>query len=108
MAFYKKFDAVWSQLSLIHIPYEETRSVYTKIHRALKDGGIFFASYKYGDKSMLTSDRNFYNMDEKIILPYMRDLFDLLEVWKVEDARSKISPSKDASLLNFVAKKIIG
>lgn len=41
MRFDSIFDGVWAQLSLIHVPYEETRSVYEKIHRALKENGIF-------------------------------------------------------------------
>src|SRR5205814_1660559 len=28
------FDGIWAQASLLHIPYDETKSIYEKIHRA--------------------------------------------------------------------------
>jgi hypothetical protein len=35
------FDGVWAQASLLHIPYEITREIYEKIHRALTPMGSF-------------------------------------------------------------------
>lgn len=42
------FDAVWANASLLHVPRAALRDVLAKIHRALKPGGIHFASYKGG------------------------------------------------------------
>ena len=82
MNFENEFDGVWASLSLIHVPYTETTEVYRKIHRALKPGGIFYASYKYGKDYMPTSGRDFWNMDEVKVLPYLDDLFDIVDICK--------------------------
>lgn len=51
--FKNTFDAVWAQASLLHISYHMTREVYQKIHSSLKENGIFYTSYKYGDSHIL-------------------------------------------------------
>ncbi len=100
------FDGIWAQASLLHVPYEETRNVYRKIHKALRPGGIFFASYKYGSSSMPTVDRDFWNMTEITIKPFLTVFFEICEIWIEEDTRSKVAPSKDQKWLNFLARKI--
>lgn len=42
------FDAVWSQAALLHVPENELPAVLARIHRALKPGGLHWASYKDG------------------------------------------------------------
>lgn len=103
--FQEQFNGVWAQASLLHVPYEETRNVYEKIYHALKPGGVFYASYKYGNAYMPTVDRDFYNMTESTILPYFTGLFDLIEIWKMADTRSKVAMSPDKAWLNFIVRK---
>jgi len=43
------FDAAWCQASLLHLAEAELPGVLTRIHRALKPGGLHWASYKGGD-----------------------------------------------------------
>ncbi len=94
LVFQNEFDGVWANASLLHVPYQETAVVYQKIHQSLKPQGIFYASYKYGDAHMPTSGRDFWNMNESKVLPYFEGLFDVIEMWKEHDTRSKISPAK--------------
>jgi len=105
MNFNQEFEGVWAQASLIHIPYEETSLVYQKIHQALKNQGIFYGSYKYGKDHMPTLERDFWNMGEETIKPYLEERFEILEIWQEKDTRSKVAPSPDAKWLNFIAKK---
>ena len=105
MNFTQEFDGVWASLSLIHVSYAETQDVYKKIHRALKPGGIFYASYKYGSTHMYSAERDFWNMDEIKLLPYLDGLFEIVDLWKVKDTRSKVSPSPNQMILHFIAKK---
>ena len=107
MDFGNEFDGVWASLSLIHVPYTETKDVYKKIHQALKPGGFFYASYKYGKDYMPTAEREFWNMDESKISPYLEGMFEVVDIWKEKDTRSKISPSPDQMLLYFVVRKKI-
>ena len=43
------FDGVWANACLLHVPMPALSNVLTRVHRALKPGGIFFASYKAGE-----------------------------------------------------------
>lgn len=105
MNFDEIFDGVWAQASLLHVPYQETSKVYESIYRALKPCGIFYASYKYGQDHMPTLERDFWNMNEENVKPYLEGIFDIVEIWKEKDIRSKVSPSKDSMWLNFIVKK---
>lgn len=43
------YDAVWANACLLHVPKEALPDVLGRIWRALKRGGLFFASYKVGE-----------------------------------------------------------
>ena len=103
--FEKKFDGVWANASLLHVPYQETRDICTRIYNALKPWGIFYASYKYGDGHMSVEGREFYNMTEVTILPYLKDLFEIIKISQTADTRSQVVPSPNKSWLNFIVRK---
>ena len=42
------FDAVWCQASLLHLAEDALSGVLSRIHRALRPGGLHWASYKDG------------------------------------------------------------
>jgi SAM-dependent methyltransferase len=106
MDYDQEFDAVWANASLLHVPYDETPAIYSKIHAALKPKGIFCGCYKYGDGHMPTPERQFYNMNETNILPYFAGLFEVIKVWKsADDGRSSVAPSPDKAWLNFIVRK---
>ena len=42
------YDAVWAQASLLHVPRAGLGNVLRLIHRALRPGGLHFASFKEG------------------------------------------------------------
>ncbi len=104
MNFIQEFDAVWSQASLIHVPYNETRNIYRKIHQSLKPRGIFYSSYKYGNNLVSTAERDFWNMDEKKILPYINGIFDILRLYRY-DKISRTHSGKQNSWLICIARK---
>lgn len=43
-----RYDAIWASASLLHVPRSDLPDVIARIHRALKPGGLHFASYKGG------------------------------------------------------------
>ncbi|HEX4196490.1 MAG TPA: class I SAM-dependent methyltransferase [Caulobacteraceae bacterium] len=45
----ERYDAVWANASLLHVPEEGLADVLARVCRALKRGGLFFASFKGGD-----------------------------------------------------------
>lgn len=42
------FDGVWANASLLHVPRAALGGVLARIFRALRPGGVFYASYKAG------------------------------------------------------------
>jgi SAM-dependent methyltransferase len=42
------YDAVWASAALLHVPDERLAQVLERIRRALKPGGLFYASFKAG------------------------------------------------------------
>ncbi|HWA30592.1 MAG TPA: methyltransferase domain-containing protein [Rhizomicrobium sp.] len=43
------FDGVWANACLLHVPMSALPDVLARVHRALRPGGVFYASYKAGD-----------------------------------------------------------
>ncbi len=97
---HETFDGIWANASLLHVSYEETREVYKRLWQALKPGGILYASYQYGSTHRFHDNRNFYDMNETTIVPYLEDLFEIIELRKTPDARSM-----DRVWLNLVVRK---
>ena len=59
IGFIEKFDAVWACASLIHVARENMRATVSKIIQALKCGGIFYSSWKYGHGEQVRQGRYF-------------------------------------------------
>ena len=55
------FDGVWASACLLHVPRGEFAGILTRIHRALKTGGILYASFKSGDGDGRDSLGRYYN-----------------------------------------------
>lgn len=59
--FTEEFDGIWACASLLHVARTEIDEVLCKIHKALKTGGILYASFKYGNKESTSEDGRFFN-----------------------------------------------
>lgn len=59
------FDAVWANASLLHVPRPALPRVVANIHRALKTGGQFFASFKTGGGEGRDALGRYYNNPSK-------------------------------------------
>lgn len=59
------FDGIWANACLLHVPSAQLPNVLAKAHRALRVGGVLYASYKAG----LGSDRDrlgrYYNFPSR-------------------------------------------
>lgn len=43
-----RYDAIWAHATLLHCPRDELPDALARIHRALRPGGLHYASYKLG------------------------------------------------------------
>lgn len=55
------YNGIWANACLLHVPREELASVLSLIWRALKPGGVFFASYKEGEGGGRDALDRYYN-----------------------------------------------
>jgi SAM-dependent methyltransferase len=55
------YDGVWANACLLHVPRDQLAGVLARIHRALKPGGAFYASYKAGDGDGRDTLDRYYN-----------------------------------------------
>jgi SAM-dependent methyltransferase len=59
------YDAVWANACLLHVPEPRLGDVLAKIHKALRRGGRFYASFKKGDGGDRDSLGRYYNFPSR-------------------------------------------
>jgi SAM-dependent methyltransferase len=59
-----EFDGIWACASLLHVPAVELPDVLQRLCKALKAGGILYASFKYGSGEREHHGRRFTDVDE--------------------------------------------
>lgn len=62
------YDAVWASASLLHAPASELTDDLRRIHRALRDGGLFTASFKAGTGEGRDRFGRYYNYPDATTL----------------------------------------
>jgi SAM-dependent methyltransferase len=55
------YDGVWANACLLHVPRPELAHILKLIWRALRPGGIFYASFKAGDAEGRDTFNRYYN-----------------------------------------------
>lgn len=84
------YDGIWACASLLHVPYELLPKVIAKLVDSLVDGGVLYASFKYGEEEREAGGR------------YFTDLME--EGWKkvLEEAEEEIKGSRLETVECFV------
>ena len=65
IAWQKAFDGVWACSSLLHCTIEELPDILQKVSDSLKDNGVLYISFKYGDFAGWRNGRYFTNLTEE-------------------------------------------
>ena len=61
----KRYDGVWANACLLHAPAEALHDILGRIWRALKPGGLLFASFKAGDGPGRDALGRYYNFPSR-------------------------------------------
>jgi len=61
----EEFDGIWACASILHVPMSSLPKVLANISCALKKGGYFYASFKYGEYEGDRNGRYFTDMTEE-------------------------------------------
>lgn len=100
----EQYDGIWACSSILHLPLEELASVLNKMARALKDHGIIYTSFKYGDFSGERNGRYFTDMTETSFATLMAEItaLEIEEQWITSDVRPGRGEEK---WLNIILRK---
>lgn len=83
-----RFDGIWACASLLHVQKDKISDVLYRLKRALKEDGVLYASFKYGDGEVIRRGRYFCNYNERTLEKLIHDAgFEILELFVTEDVR---------------------
>lgn len=86
---YKKYDGIWACSSILHLSYVKLLEVIKKMVAALKENGIIYTSFKYGNFEGMRNGRYFTDMTEERFMELLQDIEGLVieETWVSYDVR---------------------
>jgi len=101
----EQFDAIWACASLLHIEKEKLAGAIKHLTGYLKEGGIFYMSYKYGDRDYEKDGRHFSCFKEEEFKELIAGLdeLEIVELYQTVDVR-KDRP--DEYWLNCLLKRV--
>ena len=86
-----RYDAVWANASLLHVPRPGLPAILARIRRALRPGGLHFASYKAGGREGRDRFGRYFNyLDEQELLTLYG-----AAGWKILDSGSRTGGGYD-------------
>lgn len=99
-----QYDGIWACSSILHLPKKELLPVIQKMCEALKDNGIIYISFKYGDFEGERNGRYFTDFTEKTFREVVEKIPELTieEHWITSDVRPGRGEEK---WLNLILRK---
>lgn len=101
----EKYDGIWACSSILHLPYAELVEVMKRMTVALKDIGIIYTSFKYGNFEGVRNGRYFIDMTEESLEKLLQDVggLEVEDMWVTSDVRPGRGEEKWLNL--FLRKK---
>lgn len=100
----EKYDGIWACSSILHVSKEELKIVLRKMFVALKNGGVIYTSFKYGDFEGERNGRYFSDFTEESFREYISACpeIQIIDTWITSDVRPGRGEEK---WLNLILKK---
>jgi len=98
-----QYDGIWCCASLLHVPAYELPAVMRKLADALKPGGVWYVSFKYGNGERVQGERRFTDLDEEGLQELLKAVpgMEIASLWATQDNR----PDRDETWLNGILRK---
>lgn len=99
-----KYDGIWACSSILHLSLDDLVDVFKRMSKALKDEGIIYTSFKYGDFSGERNGRYFTDITEDSFAKLIANVDNLKveEQWITADVRPQRGNEK---WLNLILRK---
>ena len=85
----EKYDGIWACASILHLAWADLVVVMRKMVRAVKDGGVIYTSFKYGQFTGERNGRFFTDLDEEGLARLLKEVggLEVKELWITGDVR---------------------
>ena len=85
----EKYDGIWACASILHLAWADLVVVMQKMVRAVKDGGVIYTSFKYGQFTGERNGRFFTDLDEGGLSRLLKEVggLEVKELWITGDVR---------------------
>lgn len=104
MDFQNVFDGIWACASLLHVTRSDIDFVLQNLKKALKDNGVLYLSFKYGNEERMAQERFFNDYNEKLLRDVLENNgFTVMDIFTTEDVRKSRSGEM---WVNAFAKKL--
>lgn len=100
------YDGVWASACLLHVPRDELGGILSRIHRALKPDGLFYASYKVGSSDGRDSLGRYYNYPSP---EWLEATYAASGKWQQIKSDTSVIQSFDdapATMLHMIVRKV--
>ena len=101
----EKFHGIWACASLLHIKREDLKTVLNNLYNNLDDNGVFYMSFKYGEKEYVDDKNRYFNCftDESIISFINENTkFNILDLYITED---KLGRENEVKWVNLICNR---
>ena len=101
-----KYDGIWACASILHVEKKNLNDIFKKMTRAIKDNGILYTSFKYGDFEGDRNGRFFTFLTEESFREIIKDIKELNieEEWVTTDVRPGRDEEKWLNLILRIKK----
>ena len=96
----ESYDAVWANASLLHVPFAELPQILARVNRALKVGGLHFASYKSGETEGRDKFGRYFNYPTR---DRLLEVYAISSAWEVIEAEEYIGGGYEGGTGPWVA-----
>jgi SAM-dependent methyltransferase len=105
---HQAYDGVWASACLLHVPRDELAGILARIHRALKNNGAFYASFKAGEGDGWDTLGRYYNYPSE---DWLKTIYEAAGDWRLltsETSEIKSFDETPATMLHLVVRKSEG
>jgi SAM-dependent methyltransferase len=102
---YDAYDGVWASACLLHVPRDQLAGILARIRRALKLGGIFYASFKLGAGDGRDSLGRYYNFPSPEWLEVTYAAAGPWDLLKSDTSEVRSFDETPATMLHLVVRK---
>jgi len=98
-----RYDGIWCCASLLHVPAQDLPQAMSSLAQALKPGGVWYVSFKYGDSEREKGGRHFSDLTEAGLNALVAQLAGIRvqSMWTTQDKR----PDRSETWLNALLRK---